>query len=218
MIQPPPPLGTNWKAWGERLNAFLATNKDKLRQLTGDESAAEDGVLMWCRICKRIRVSLDGVYEPISYGYNSYGVISDTTDQTLASVNTATAITWNTNSMSKNVSIDPITSRIVFAKSGKYHVSFTAQIKSGSANAKTIWFFPRINGVDIEGSTMKATSVGTNQTQIQSRAGIFDVNADDYLESMWASDSTGVTLEASPATAFAPATPSVTLMITETDI
>jgi hypothetical protein len=212
---PPPPLGSDWKNWGERLNAFLVSTRDRLRHLTEGESAAEDGVLMWCRCDDRVKVSINGAYMPLSYGYNSYGVISDTTDQTLSSANTATAITWNTNGNSKNISIDPITSRIVFAKAGRYHISFTAQITSGSSSAKTVWFFPRINGVDVAGSTMKVTCTGNNETQIQSRAGIFDVEADDYMESMWACDSTNITLESAPATAFAPATPSVTLMITE---
>ena len=215
---PPPPLGPDWKNWGERLNSFLVSTRDRLRHLTVGESAAYDGVLMWCRCDDRVRVSLDGVYMPLSYGYNSFGAFSDTTDQTLSSTNTATAVTWNTNGNSKNLSIGTPTSRIVFAKSGTYHISFTAQITSGSSSAKTVWFFPKINGVDIAGSTMKVTVSSNSATQIQSRTGIFEVSADDYMETMWACDSTDVTLESAPATAFAPATPSVTLMITEINV
>jgi len=44
---PPPPTGNSWQGWGERLNAFMVRTRDKLRYKTGDESAAEDGVLMW---------------------------------------------------------------------------------------------------------------------------------------------------------------------------
>ncbi len=62
MIQPPPPLGTDWKAWGERLVAHLTTNKDKLRYITSGESAAEDGVLMWDRVQGTLVVSKNGVW------------------------------------------------------------------------------------------------------------------------------------------------------------
>jgi hypothetical protein len=213
---PPPPLGPSWNSWGEKLNSFLVRTRDVLRFKNGNDSAAENGILMWDAISKHPVVSREGDYMPLSYGYNSYGVISDTTDQTLSSNNTATAITWNTNDNSKNISIDSTTtSKIVFAKAGRYHISFNAQITSGSSSAKIVWFFPRINGTNVEGSTMKVTCTGNSETQIQSRAGIFDVSANDYLESMWACDSTNITLEAAPSTAFAPATTSVTLMITE---
>jgi len=59
---PPPPLGENWKAWGERLVSFLARDKDKLRYLTDGESAAEDGVLMWDRTNQTIVVSKNGAW------------------------------------------------------------------------------------------------------------------------------------------------------------
>ncbi len=44
MISPPPPMGSDWKTWGERLVSYITTNTDKLRHLTSGESAAEDGV------------------------------------------------------------------------------------------------------------------------------------------------------------------------------
>ena len=54
-MNPPSPLGTDWKVWGERLVAHLTTNKDKLR-------AAEDGVLMWDRVQGTLVVSKNGVW------------------------------------------------------------------------------------------------------------------------------------------------------------
>jgi hypothetical protein len=47
-----------------------------------------------------------------------------------------------------------------------------------------------------------------------SRSAIFNVTADDYLEAYWATDDADATLDASAATAFAPATPSVILSVT----
>jgi len=47
-----------------------------------------------------------------------------------------------------------------------------------------------------------------------SRAAKFDVSAGDYLQVMWAVDSTNGFLDASAATAFSPAAPATTLAIT----
>jgi hypothetical protein len=47
-----------------------------------------------------------------------------------------------------------------------------------------------------------------------SRSAIFNVSTNDYLEAYWATDDANVSLDASTATAFAPATPSVILSVT----
>ena len=49
---------------------------------------------------------------------------------------------------------------------------------------------------------------------VVSRSAIFDVSANDYLEAMWAVDSTSGFLDATTATAFAPAAPASTIAIT----
>tara|TARA_R110000751_G_scaffold136999_1_gene240114 strand:+ start:6476 stop:6691 length:216 start_codon:yes stop_codon:yes gene_type:complete len=45
--RPPPPLGEKWNLWAESLNGFLIKSLDKLRFKTSNDSAAEDGVMMW---------------------------------------------------------------------------------------------------------------------------------------------------------------------------
>jgi hypothetical protein len=44
---PPPPLGADWKPWGERINAFLTSTRNKLQFKDSDSRAVEDGILMW---------------------------------------------------------------------------------------------------------------------------------------------------------------------------
>jgi len=50
-------------------------------------------------------------------------------------------------------------------------------------------------------------------TLVVSRSAIFEIEANDYLQSMWAVDDTTGILDATAATAFAPAAPSTTLSI-----
>jgi len=44
---PPPPLGNNWKSWGERINSFLTSTRNKLEFKDADSKATENGILMW---------------------------------------------------------------------------------------------------------------------------------------------------------------------------
>ena len=102
----------------------------------------------------------------------------------------------------------------MFAEAGQYMISFSAQISSTSSSTVNFWFWPRINGVDVTGSTMKNALHQNGSVLVVSRSAIFDVSANDYLEAMWAVDSTSGFLDATTATAFAPSAPASTIAIT----
>jgi len=213
---PPPPHGGTWQTWAERLNAFLARSKNALNYLTSNDSAADDGLIMWDMSKGHMVVSLIGAFLPIPYGENSYGFFADFNNQAAVSIDTAKAITWGTTAYSHNVSIDGAdTSKIVFDRSGIYKLSFTAELISSSASAKTFYFWPRVNGSDVANSTMVTTLESNGQKKIVSRTGIFDVNANDYLQAMFATSDLTASLVTTAATAFCPASPSVTLSVSE---
>lgn len=177
------------------------TSEDKLTELdwfTGAMGMANRGVLE-------------------DYGDFAYGSFVDYTTQSASIVDTPTAIVWGTTAYSKHISIGSPTSRIVFSKPGRYYLSFTAELHSESANTKTFYFWPRINGVDIPGSTMINTVHNNDQRKTVARAGIFQVNKGDYLEAMFAVDNLDADLHGLAATAFCPATPSVTITILGVD-
>ena len=217
--RPPPVTGSDWKPWGERLVDYLSRIQTKLMQQTGRETASDDGLLMWDRSIQHPVVSVDGVWVPLGYGANEpdqgygYGAFLDYNDQTHTATDTAKAITWATTAYSNGISVGTPTSRIVFANAGKYYVHFTAQLNSQSANAKTFWFWPRINGTDITGSTMRITLHDNDEAKTVARGGIFEVNAGDYLEAMWAVDNLDTALKSYAAETFCPAVPSVTLLV-----
>ena len=94
-----------------------------------------------------------------------------------------------------------------------YQVSFSAQISSTSASDVKFYFWPRLNGVDVPGATMINTLHNNGASVVTSRTAAFDISAGDYLEAMWAVDSTDGFLEAASATAFAPAAPASTISI-----
>lgn len=207
-----PPLGPDWKQWGRQLTQYLQRNLSNLAFKTADDNPSENGVILWDNTNKYPVVSKDGEFVQIVLEDGQYaGAV--TTDQTAASTNTAYALTY-TSSIAEGVTNGTPASRLVFAEAGQYMISFSAQIASTSSSTVNFWFWPRINGTDVTGSTMKNALHQNNAVLVVSRSAIFDVSAGDYLEAMWAVDSTSGFLDATAATAFAPAAPASTIAIT----
>lgn len=146
-----------------------------------------------------------------------HGAFVDFTTQTHTSTNTAKAITWDTTADSHHVYVGSPTSRIYFQKGGLYQITFTAQVLSSNASAKNFWFWPRVNGTDVTGSTMRISLDINGATRTISRPGMFEMQAGDYLEAVWAVDDIATSLKSYAAESFCPAVPSVTLMVVGTE-
>ena len=210
----PEPKGNDWQAWGRRLMLFLGQTRSALVQQTGDETAAEDGIMMWDRENKYPVVSKDGAFVQVILE-DGHASFYRTTDVTAAAADTAYAITYD--APTGNVGIDrdaTDNSKIVFDEAGEYLVMFSAQIASSSSSTVKFYFWPRLNGTDAANNTIIYSLHQNDATVVVSRAAKFDVSAGDYLQVMWAVDSTSGTLDASAATAFSPAAPASTLHIT----
>jgi len=208
----PEPYGDDWKTWGRRLMQHLSQIRSPLVQQVGDESAADDGTLMWDRVNQYPVVSKNGEWRQIVLedGHYMGGI---TSDQTAVAANTAYALTY-TADITEGIANGTPASRLVFEEAGQYMVSFSAQIASTSSSTVNFWFWPRVNGTDAAGSTMKNALHRNNATLVVGRSAIFDFSAGDYLETMWATDSTSGFLSAVAATSFAPAAPASTVSIT----
>jgi len=210
--RPPEPRDKDWQTWGRRMMSYLSQTRSALVQQTGDESAADDGTLMWDRVNQYPVVSKNGAWvQVVLEDGNASGSI--TTDQTAVAINTAYALTY-TLSSSDGITSGTPASRLVFEEAGEYMVSFSAQIASTSSSTVNFWFWPRVNGVDLAGSTMKNALHQNGATLVVSRSAILDLSAGDYLEDMWAVDNINGFLDATAATAFAPAAPASTIAIT----
>jgi len=215
---PPQPTGTLWRDWAIRLITYLNLIRSKLQFKSTDDRASEDGLILWDSTIGHPVVSLDNVFESLSYGENVNAAFYTTATHSAASTNTAYAITWENTALANDkitIADSPNTSRIVFGHTGTYQIDFSAELLSNNGSSKSIYIWPRINGSDIPFSTI-VTSVANNGDMIVvSRSGVFEVEEDDYLEAMFAVTDTGLTIDGSAATAFAPAAPSATIVIAE---
>ena len=207
-----PPITENAKVWGESFRRYLAKALNQLDSRDQYSSAAEDGVILWDRENAYPVVSKNGEWRQIVLedGQYSGGIAASVT---AAAINTAYPLAYTT-LIADGITQGTPASRLVFEEAGEYMVSFSAQISSTSSSTVNFWFWPRVNGVDVSGSTMKNALHQNGSVLVVSRSAIFDFAAGDYLEPMWAVDSTSGFLDASAATAFAPAAPASTIAIT----
>jgi len=147
-------------------------------------------------------------------GAGDHGQFYDTSNQIAAAVDTGQGVTWGGTAYSRGVSVDGVdTTKINFTHGGRYYIDFTATIHSENASAKEIYFWPAINGTDISNSGMVHSLDTNDHRKTISRSGIFQVNAGDYLQAMWATNDTDLDLHGLAASAFAPAIPSATLSV-----
>lgn len=214
-----PTIGPDLSQWGRQLSLYLQRNLTKLGQKTADDNPSEDGVILWDREEQQVVVSKDGEFVALRYGHSDHCLAYTTATHSAASSNTAYAITWESNPIAQHIAVDDsVTSRIVFDHAGTYKVDFSAELLSSSGSSKSIYIWPRINGVNIPFSTIVTSVKNNGDRVVVSRTGIFQVDANDYLEAYFAVDNTGLEINGSSATAFSPAAPSATIIITEVAI
>ena len=159
--------------------------------------------------------STDGIIfvRPTIEQQKNYGTFNRTIDFAPGAADTAYAIEFDQTAVSNGVSRGSPTSRIVVANSGYYDFSCSLQFSSSNSSSKNAYAWLRKNGTDIAQSS-RITTLSLNggyQTVLISEA--ISMAAGDYVEFMFAATNTAVTVEAAPATAFAPGSPAANLVV-----
>lgn len=151
-----------------------------------------------------------------------YGAFQDSTDQSAASTTTAYAITLNTTDFSNGVSVAS-NSRITFATGGIYNIQFSIQFANADSQIQDVDIWFRKNGTDITASNSKFSVQNkhgsVNGHLIAALNFYAQVAANDYIEIMWATTNTSVTIEQIPAqtSPTRPATPSAIVTANKVD-
>jgi hypothetical protein len=143
---------------------------------------------------------------PAITGY--YGSFYDITNQTAAAINTPYAMKLGSTNNSNQIAVASGT-QIKFKNRGIYNIQFSAQFYQSSGAAATAYVWFRKNGADIANSAFALTIQAAPYQTVSSWNFIVNVLASDYIEIMWATSSTNVSLHTSAAGAFYPAIPSV---------
>lgn len=143
----------------------------------------------------------------------SYGSFDSTSNQSLATINTATAVTLDTTLSSNGVTIGTPASRLVTDAPGYFQITASMQITSTSSSQKNVYLWLRKNGVDVTDTTRSVTSNINNGYVPTVITYAISLDAADYVELYWAANDTDVTLSPLTGLAFAPDAPSVLVKV-----
>jgi hypothetical protein len=145
-----------------------------------------------------------------------YGEFTKTDTQSPAATNTAYALTFTNTQIANGISIGGTTSQIIIANSGLYNIALSVQITSTNSSAKSIWVWLKLNGTTDFANSARIASIAINNGYVVvSLNEVASFVANDFIEVMYASDSTNVSIASVAATAFAPVAPAVILAVTQ---
>lgn len=143
---------------------------------------------------------------------NPYGAFQDTTDQTAAVVDTAYAMTFNTTDYANGVSVAS-NSRITVTDSGIWNLQWSGQFRNTDTQLHDARIWLKINGTVVTGSTgyisVPNSHGGIDGHSIVGWNYFLSLNANDYVELWWETDSTNISIQAYPAAGNYPSTASL---------
>jgi hypothetical protein len=144
-----------------------------------------------------------------------YGAFQDSTDQTAANTTTAYAITFDTTDFTNGVTLSN-SSRLNVAQAGIYNLQFSIQFKNTTNDGQDVDVWFRKNGTNIDKSNSRfhlsqRKGAGDPSHLIAALNFFVSLAASDYVEIMWRTTSTSVSIEhfATSSSPTRPAVPSV---------
>jgi hypothetical protein len=172
---------------------------------------------------RRVTNALGALFGPRGGKYLNapYGAFQDTTNQTVAAINTATALKFNTTDFSNGIVVDS-TTKLRVSQGGIYNLQFSVQIQNTNTQLHDVYIWLRQDaagaGTDIPGSTglisVPSSHGGVDGHTIGGWNYFVTLNANDVVEIWWSASNTAVSIQAysagtsptRPATASAVAT------------
>ena len=141
-----------------------------------------------------------------------YGAFQSTADQTAAAINTAYAMTFNTTDYSNGVTVVS-SSRITVTDSGIYNLQWSGQFENTASADHDVMVWIKINGTNLVGSTgfagIPSKHGSVNGHTIIGWNYFLSLDATDYVELWWETDSTTVSIQAYAAASNYPSTASL---------
>jgi hypothetical protein len=214
-----PPFGSDPRGVAEIVNGLMNGKSNNTGTVTLNTGGASTTTIYDARISPESKIIL------IPFSANAfndkvpYGAFQDTTDQTAASTTAAYAVTYNTTDYSNGITLSN-SSRLNVTSPGVYNIQFSIQFANDDTQIQDVDVWFRKNGTDVAGSNSKFSVPnshgGTDGHLIAALNFFIELAANDYIQIMWATTSTLVTIEhlAAQTSPTRPATPSVIATMT----
>ena len=140
---------------------------------------------------------------------------ASTVNVVAAQADTAYQVPFNTSiTNSGGITLNPSdNTKIEFAESGTFLITGNIQLLSNSASAKTMYFFPSINGSTTANKSVRQTVNDNGANHAIGVSSALTLSAGDYIQANFAVDDVNVWMNAAAATAFAPAANAIQISI-----
>lgn len=146
-----------------------------------------------------------------------FGEFSKLDGSSPALIDTAYALNFTNTDIANGIAIGSPTSRVIFGQAGLYSLSVSVQVTSNNSSAKDVRVWIRKNGTtDLANSTRLASIQINNGYVVISFTETISFLANEFIEVMYASNDTGISIAPVAATAYSPAAPAAILAITQT--
>ncbi len=205
-------VGESWQ-----IGDLLYAHPTQLGKLTKVQPTAPQIVISVAAVLKSDATQGKLLVRPTIFPRLFYGVFSNTTTQTPAAADTPYHVHFDTSEFSSGVRVQDL-GRIYTDYAGLYSFDFRLQLTSSNSSQKSFYIWGRKNGVDIPNSNSKITISGNGVELVPSWSFSVSTQAGDYFELMYAATDTSVSINAPASTAFAPATPSATLRVSQINL
>jgi len=144
--------------------------------------------------------------------YMPYGAFQSLVDQTVASANTAYAMTMDTTDFSNGVTLSN-SSRINVKNTGIYNFQWSGQFENTDSQDHDVRVWIKVNGTNLTGST-GFFAIASKHGSVNGRGLVgwnyyLSLNVNDYIELWWETDSPLVSLQAYVAGTNYPSTASL---------
>ena len=147
-----------------------------------------------------------------------YGEFSKTDSQSPAVINTAYPLLFTNTQTANGVSIGGTTSQIIVAQAGLYNINVSVQITSNNAAQKAVRIWLRLNGTTDVPNSARLVSLTLNGGYLVATINqVESLLIGNFIEVMYASDNTNISIATVAATAYAPAAPAAIITVTQTE-
>jgi hypothetical protein len=202
-------IGETWQ-----LGDLLWADSSTPGKLTKSKPSPPNVVISVAAVLKANATSGIILVRPSIWPRLHYGTFTRANTQIAPNVNYGHAIKFSDTDSLSGLSLSGNT-RIVANYSGRYQFDITIQYASKNSSTSYLWSWIRVNGQDVPISTYKVTAESNKAESTLSYTLLRTMNAQEYLEVIFAVSSTSMFLSGPPGEIFCPAIPSVVVNVAE---
>lgn len=204
--------GTAQATANDALAQLAALDQETSVNLASVENKANQALTLVAKLATAVE-GLQMAPPPREFKRSRYGSFLDTTTQTATTINTATAITFNTTDLSRGVYVGSPTSRIYVDTEGVYDFQVSLQLDSTVSTDEHFYLWIAINGTDVPNSASTVRLKGNDAETILALNFFLSLKALDYVEFYFSVTDLGVRVQYVAASAPVPAIPSIILTV-----